>query len=320
MPWDIQKEIHRRYIEAMLGRRKETSKYHIIYRYARLLNMDESMLHAMFEEKEYHDLEGARLFFKEKNIDSNLVRQGLPYLIPFIEGNEAVDDGMLIEGEGESPSTYDILCAVVEGKDPILDVFHSGKQMEDVFSLQEDLKKRKKEEEDDKRQRAEEMAETVRPEDAKISEESHQLDGKTGMSTDRQEKRTGGQFKESEEEENTSAQEMLPENAEKTGEVKFFELSEKYRRPRVNLLEVVKGQREPVEEFVQGCYQGEVLENGNTRREPRAVFLFVGPPGVGKTLLAQTAAEELGYPTMTFNMSEYSASQSHEGLIGIAPF
>lgn len=303
-----------------IGRRKETSKYHIIYGYARLLNMDESMLHAMFEEKEYHDLEGARLFFKEKNIDSNLVRQGLPYLIPFIEGNEAIDDGMLIEGEGESPSTYDILCAVVDGKDPILDAFHSGKQMEDVFSLQEDLKKRKKEEEEDKRQRAEEMAETVRPEDAKISEESHQLDGKTGMSTDRQEKRTGGQFKESEEEENTSAQEMVPENAEKTGEVKFFELSEKYRRLRVNLLEVVKGQREPVEEFVQGCYQGEVLENGNIRREPRAVFLFVGPPGVGKTLLAQTAAEELGYPTMTFNMSEYSASQSHEGLIGIAPF
>ena len=100
----------------------------------------------------------------------------------------------------------------------------------------------------------------------------------------------------------------------------FQELAERYRKLRVDLLNVVKGQEEPVLEFVQGCYQGAVLRENGKRKLPKANFLFLGPPGVGKTLLAQTASESLGYPTKVFNMSEYSAPQSHESLIGISSF
>ena len=49
----------------------------------------------------------------------------------------------------------------------------------------------------------------------------------------------------------------------------------------------------------------EVMKQADTRRAlgqktPAAVFLFAGPPGVGKTLLAETGAEYLGKKTIVF--------------------
>ena len=49
----------------------------------------------------------------------------------------------------------------------------------------------------------------------------------------------------------------------------------------------------------------EVMKQADTRRalgqkRPAAVFLFAGPPGVGKTLLAETGAEYLGKKTIVF--------------------
>ena len=46
------------------------------------------------------------------------------------------------------------------------------------------------------------------------------------------------------------------------------------------------------------------------------MFLFAGPPGVGKTLLAETGAEYLGKKTIVFNMSEYSNPSSITELMG----
>jgi ATP-dependent Clp protease ATP-binding subunit ClpA len=47
-----------------------------------------------------------------------------------------------------------------------------------------------------------------------------------------------------------------------------------------------------------------------SRRRPRATFLFAGPPGVGKTYLAEKAAEALKLPFKRFDMSEYSDDES----------
>ena len=101
-----------------------------------------------------------------------------------------------------------------------------------------------------------------------------------------------------------------------TEKIDFRQLSVKYQQLTSRLLDTVKGQDEAVMEFVQGCFRGEVFHILEKRKRPAAVFLFAGPPGVGKTLLAETGAEYLGKKTIVFNMSEYSNPSSITELMG----
>lgn len=88
-------------------------------------------------------------------------------------------------------------------------------------------------------------------------------------------------------------------------------------RTRSALLEKVFGQDNAVSIFTNGYFQGELASlTDKQRRRPRATFLFAGPPGVGKTFLAETAAEVLGLPYMRFDMSEYSDKEAVVQLCG----
>ncbi len=56
---------------------------------------------------------------------------------------------------------------------------------------------------------------------------------------------------------------------------------------------------------------------------PRVIFTFAGPPGVGKTLLAETMAESLGDGerspgVLRLDMTAYSTHQAHEQLVGFS--
>lgn len=53
-----------------------------------------------------------------------------------------------------------------------------------------------------------------------------------------------------------------------------------------------------------------------SRKRPRATFLFAGPPGVGKTFLAEKAAEVLKIPFMRFDMSEYADKEANLEFCG----
>ena len=56
-----------------------------------------------------------------------------------------------------------------------------------------------------------------------------------------------------------------------------------------------EGQDEAVMEFVQGCFRGEVFHILEKKKKTcGSVFICRDPPGVGKTLLAETGAEYLG--------------------------
>ncbi len=81
----------------------------------------------------------------------------------------------------------------------------------------------------------------------------------------------------------------------------------------------IMGQSHAIEEFVTGLYSAEIhTRNGKKRNKPRAVFLFAGPPGVGKTYLAETAANFLGLPYLRLDMSGFSdKDMGPEGFSGV---
>ena len=73
------------------------------------------------------------------------------------------------------------------------------------------------------------------------------------------------------------------------------ELTARVRKMRCVLLEKIFGQDHAVHTFAEGVFNSELLAYADEKRKrPRAIFVFAGPPGVGKTFLAEQAAEALG--------------------------
>lgn len=97
------------------------------------------------------------------------------------------------------------------------------------------------------------------------------------------------------------------------------ELTERLRRLRAELLSKVFGQDHAIHAFVEGLFNAEVVSAADMKRKaPRAVFVFAGPPGVGKTYLAELGASALNRPFKRFDMSAYSGHQQNEQLVGVA--
>lgn len=81
------------------------------------------------------------------------------------------------------------------------------------------------------------------------------------------------------------------------------------------LTEKVIGQDQAVQKFVQGYVNAKLAAAGR-KGKPAASYLFAGPPGVGKTYLAQLAAEVLGMPFKILDMSTYATEHNGDGLVG----
>jgi len=97
------------------------------------------------------------------------------------------------------------------------------------------------------------------------------------------------------------------------------ELTDRVKKMRDKLLSKIFGQNHAVNAFAEGVFNSEVVAYADTERKtPKALFVFAGPPGVGKTFLAETAAIYLGCPCKRFDMSSYSGSYQNESLIGLA--
>lgn len=121
------------------------------------------------------------------------------------------------------------------------------------------------------------------------------------------------------------AEEAAKEDAQKTAADEMNrdflpKLTSRVRRMRAKLLETVQGQDHVVHAFAEGMFAAEVLAASDEKRQrPRAIFVFAGPPGVGKTFLAEQAAEALSLPFKRFDMSTYADHQSYMGLVGFEP-
>ena len=86
---------------------------------------------------------------------------------------------------------------------------------------------------------------------------------------------------------------------------------------RTGLQGVVYGQDNAINVFATGYFQSNMLHLiDRSRRRPKATFLFAGPPGVGKTFLAEQVADALKLPFCRFDMSEYADKESHIEFAG----
>ncbi len=95
------------------------------------------------------------------------------------------------------------------------------------------------------------------------------------------------------------------------------ELTARLRTLRTDLMAKVYGQDHAVQAFVEGLFNAEVVAaSDRERKSPRAVFVFAGPPGVGKTFLAELGASHLNRPFKRFDMSAYSDHQQQTALVG----
>ncbi|MBR2986856.1 MAG: AAA family ATPase [Clostridia bacterium] len=94
-------------------------------------------------------------------------------------------------------------------------------------------------------------------------------------------------------------------------------LVSKVNQVRDKLLEVVYGQDHAISAFTSGYFRAELTSLTNQgNKKPRATFLFAGPPGTGKTFLAEEIAANLGLPYCRFDMSEYSDKEANIEFCG----
>ena len=104
--------------------------------------------------------------------------------------------------------------------------------------------------------------------------------------------------------------ENIPELQDESKFGNLFELSREKKQLRSRLLNEIFGQDEAVDAFVEGYASSKFLKAGSNNARPKGIFIFAGPPGVGKTFLAETASQMLGLPAKRFDMSEYTDPQS----------
>jgi ATP-dependent metalloprotease FtsH len=99
--------------------------------------------------------------------------------------------------------------------------------------------------------------------------------------------------------------------------VSLGELTRRLRALRQELLARVYGQQHAIHEFVEGLFSVEVTRGVDTvRRGPAGVFVFAGPPGVGKTYLSELGAQYLQRPFKRFDMSSYGHGLEGTTLAG----
>ncbi len=95
----------------------------------------------------------------------------------------------------------------------------------------------------------------------------------------------------------------------------LMDLSSKYEYLRNELSKRIIGQDPAIQKFLRGLFNSE-LRKEERKNGPEASFLFVGPPGVGKTYLAKNAAKLLDRPCKLLQMNQYAQHESFINLIG----
>jgi len=76
----------------------------------------------------------------------------------------------------------------------------------------------------------------------------------------------------------------------------------------------IYGQENAINVFITAYFRSLITPAENVK--PKATLLFAGPPGTGKTFMAETAAQALGLPFLRVDMSEYSDKEANLEFCG----
>jgi len=115
----------------------------------------------------------------------------------------------------------------------------------------------------------------------------------------------------------SAPEERKPESPEKET---LAQLVKRVKEGQKYALDIVFGQDHAINSFIEGYFQAQIIAMTQKNSvKPKAMFLFAGPPGVGKTFLAEQTADFLKLPFKRFNMSEYAGYETVSQFIGAEP-
>ncbi len=283
----------------------------VIFGYAKLLLMNENQVRTILPDECMDDLEAAHKWFEENKLDLDLIRSGLLLLVACVPAEERKKnlESFLkyVQKDGKAQNSEEILkkaleCAFI----PIKKYFTNGKDLKDIFVYQSDLQdmfkqkgsKGKNEQKEEKEEKQEKL-------DGKQSEETNWEDAENTP------------FDEVKDEKPDEKEENGAEDGKLEEPVELMSLPCKYKELCAGLMDVVKGQDAAIIKFVKGYNQTELLSGVEKKDRPGAVFFFFGPPGVGKTLTADTAAKILGLPCEKFDMSQVVSAMEMVDIMGM---
>lgn len=109
-----------------------------------------------------------------------------------------------------------------------------------------------------------------------------------------------------------------PEDLARESKNEIVNLVAEIKKIRADLRSKVFGQDNAIDLFLSGYFKTKMRPAGEKENKPRATFLFAGPPGVGKTLLANEAAASIGYKCKVFDMSGFSDEESVSDICGFS--
>ncbi len=290
----------------------ELTRLHLLYAYAKLASFDDKMLASFFQndEESVREVGELRKFFSGANLDAKLIKDGVPILLlnnSAKEHEQKKCQEFLAKYKNDEDKVEHIIIDLLQESLPEMTLFTNGHALTDVFAYV------------DKTRVSDPKAGAKKPTSStsaapKADEPKHGSEPEAkGPAKVDPAKDADGQKPE---------EEPLGKTAEKTSEDEYTRddfkiLIKKSKTLYTDLLRRVKGQDDAVRLFVQGYFQAEILRGADKeQKKPAATFLFAGPPGVGKTLLASNTADLLGLPYKRFDMSEFVNSSTVDTLIG----
>lgn len=108
---------------------------------------------------------------------------------------------------------------------------------------------------------------------------------------------------------------------EENSDISLQELVMQTNAISIALKEKIIGQNDAIEKLERAFFHTEKNNKLNPKKMgPRNVYLFAGPPGVGKTYMAENFARILGVPYKRFDMSSYAHKGTVDEIQGISNF